>query len=398
VRKNIRLAKQAHWVTFISQINLKVPSSEVFKMIAKLNGRNIFHQITSLYYNQKLITNTSEILEVLADYFSEVSSDSNFPDHFLRYKYRVESTPLEIPEGSSESYNSEFSFLELNNALNECKGSSPGPDDIHYQMLKNLSISGKIYILKLFNRIYKNREFPDEWRKSFLIPILKKGKDPKNPINYRPIALTNCLCKLLEKIITKRLLWYLENNNLLSLFQSGFRNNRCTLDNLTYLESFIMEAFADREYLISLFFDIEKAYDRTWRRLVLETLIKLGFKGEIVHFVNNFLQNRSFQVLLGNLKSTPRFLLNGFLQGSVISVVLFIIVINDIFQRINPSLQSIMYCDDLCVFLKGNCLSEMQLSLQDTLNKLQLWSSQTGFEFSHQKTVAMLFTRKYGTV
>jgi hypothetical protein len=262
-------------------------------------------------------------------------------------------------------------------------------------MLKNLSISAKIYILKLFNRIYKNREFPDEWRKSFLIPILKKGKDPKNPKNYRPIALTNCLCKLLEKIITKRLLWYLENNNLLSLFQ---RNNRCTLDNLTYLESFIMEAFADREYLISLFFDIEKAYDRTWRRLVLETMIKLGFKGEIVHFVNNFLQNRSFQVLLGNLKSTPRFLLNGLLQGSVISVVLFIIVINDIFQRINPSLQSIMYCDDLCVFLKGNCLSEMQLSLQDTLNKLQLWSSQTGFEFSHKKTVAMLFTRKYGTV
>jgi hypothetical protein len=396
VKKMIRHAKQSCWITFIQKIDLRVPSSIVYKMIAKINGKSTFKQISSLYNGQNLITNRHEIIEILADYFSENSSDSNCSSDFLFHKMEIESRPLKIPDNSLESYNSDFTMEELKFALSECKGSSPGPDDIHYAMLKNLSIAGKILLLKLYNRIFKNHEFPSEWRKSFLIPILKNGKDPKNPRNYRPIALTNCICKVLEKMISKRLLWYLEHNNLLSPFQSGFRKRRCTLDNLSFLESSIMEAFADRKYLISVFFDIEKAYDRTWRRLVLETMIKYGFKGHIVHFVNNFLKDRSFQILLGNMKSSSRPLLNGLLQGSVISVVLFILVINDIFMKINPSIQSIMYCDDLCIFLKGNCLTDIQLKLQDALNSLQIWSTQTGFEFNAQKTVAMLFTRKYG--
>jgi hypothetical protein len=117
-------------------------------------------------------------------------------------------------------------------------------------MLKNLSISGILFLLRLYNQIFQNHEFPAEWRKSLLIPILKPGNDPKYPEKYRPIALTNTLCKVLEKMIVKRMMWFLEINGLLSPYQSGFRKNRSCLDNLAYLESHIMEAFAEREYLI----------------------------------------------------------------------------------------------------------------------------------------------------
>jgi hypothetical protein len=331
------------------------------------------YQINSIKLQNNLITNKMEILEILADSFANISSDIGYSSDFLVYKSEMESNPLNIPEDQNNYYNSPFTLEELNNALNESKGSSPGPDDIHYDMLKSLSISCKLHLLTIYNNIFLNHKFPAAWRKSYLVPILKKGKDPKYPDNYRPISLTNCLCKVLEKMISKRLLWFLEHNNLLSIFQSGFRKNRSTLDNLAYLESEIMEAFANRKYLISLFFDNSKAYDRTWRRLVLTSMLKMGLKGHIVHFVKNFFKNRTFQVLIGNSKSSPRVLQNGLLQGSVISVTLFILTINDIFQNIHPSIRTMMYCDDLCISLNGNAIPDMQLTLQNTLNALHLW-------------------------
>ena len=53
--------------------------------------------------------------------------------------------------------------------------------------------------------------FLEDWRFATVIPIPKPGKDHAEPTNYRPIALTNCLCKTMERMINKRLIWYLES-------------------------------------------------------------------------------------------------------------------------------------------------------------------------------------------
>ena len=63
------------------------------------------------------------------------------------------------------------------------------------------------------------------------MPIPKPGKDPAEPNNYRPIALTSCLCKTLERMINKRLTCFFEFNNHISQFQSGFISDRSTTDN-----------------------------------------------------------------------------------------------------------------------------------------------------------------------
>ena len=72
----------------------------------------------------------------------------------------------------------------------------------------------------------------------------------------RPIALTSC--KTLERMINKRLVWYLESNNLITKLQSGFRAERSTNDNLVRLETFIRDAFIKREHVVAVFFDLEK--------------------------------------------------------------------------------------------------------------------------------------------
>ena len=95
--------------------------------------------------------------------------------------------------------------------------------------------------------------FPDEWRKAIIIPIPKPGKNHQDPSNYRPIALTSCLCKLIEKMVNKRLLWYLETEEKLSRYQCGFRKSRSTLDHLVRLESFIRKAFINKEHVTAVF-------------------------------------------------------------------------------------------------------------------------------------------------
>ncbi|GBN01131.1 putative RNA-directed DNA polymerase from transposon X-element [Araneus ventricosus] len=132
-------------------------------------------------------------------------------------------------------------------------------------MITHLSESSLINILRLFNRIWREHKFPISWRRPLIIPIAKPGKDPQDPTNYRSIALTSCLCKILERMVNARLVYILETNKWLSPFQSGFRRGRSTLDNILRLETSVREAFVSKKHFISIMFDMEKAYDRTWR-------------------------------------------------------------------------------------------------------------------------------------
>ena len=72
-------------------------------------------------------------------------------------------------------------------------------------MLKHLPDTSLETLLNILNYIWTTGKFPEDWIYATLIPIPKPGKDPAEPNNYRPIALTSCLCKTLERMINKRL-------------------------------------------------------------------------------------------------------------------------------------------------------------------------------------------------
>ena len=89
------------------------------------------------------------------------------------------------------------------------------------------------------------------------------GKDHSNPSNYKLISLTSCLVKTLEKMINGRLVEYMKQNKIFSEIQCGFRRYKSTIDHLVRMDTFVRKGFAKDEKIISIFFDMEKAYDKT---------------------------------------------------------------------------------------------------------------------------------------
>ena len=100
-----------------------------------------------------------------------------------------------------------------------------------------------------------------------------------------------------------QLVWYLESNNLISPVQSGFRSERSTNDNLIRLETFIRDAFIKKEHVVVVFFDLEKAYDTTWRYGILRDLHELELRGRSPMFIKSFLADRCMQVRVGSTLS-----------------------------------------------------------------------------------------------
>ena len=227
-----------------------------------------------------------------------------------------------------EKYNVPFTASELLDALHKSHDTAAGPDDIHYQILKHLPDNALETLSNILNDIWITGKFPKDWSKATIIPIPKPNKDHTETTNYRPIALKSCLCKTMERMINDRLVWLLESNQLITKYQAGFRKNNCTNDHLIRLESFIRDAFVKKEHVVAVFFDLEKAYDTTWKHGTMKDLHKLGLKGRLP--IQNFLSDRIFNVRIGNTLSDIFKQEQGVPQRSILSPTLFGVKINDI--------------------------------------------------------------------
>ena len=208
--------------------------------------------------------------------------------------------------------------------------------------------------------------------------------------------LTSCLCKTLERMINNRLIWFLESNGLISNFQCGFRSKRSTVDHLVRLETFVREAFIKKEHLTAVFFDLEKAYDTTWKYGIMRDLNDFGLKGRLPHFIDSFLSNRNFKVRVGTTLSDLQGQEEGVPQGSILSVTLFSIKINNIVKALNPGVDCSLYVDDFLICYRSKHMHTIERQLQQCLNKIQKWALENGFKFSKTKTQCMHFCQLRG--
>ena len=387
----IRTSKRESKNRYVSGLNNGTPIKKAWDMVRKISGKVSSTVVKHLKVNNALVTDIKDITNTLADNFSKIFSTEHYTPSFQRYKSSMEKQYLNFVSNNCEYYNSDFTTKELMSSLHQSHDTATGPDNIHYQLLKHLPDNCLNTLLYIFNRIWNDGAFPPNWRQAIVIPIPKPAKDDTDANNYRPIALTSCLCKTMERMVNARLVYYLEKNNIITACQSGFRRQRSTTDQLVRLETCVREGLANGEHVVAVFFDLEKAYDTTWKYGILLDLFKAGLRGHLPNFISNFLENRQFMVRIGNTLSDLHQQEMGVPQGSILSVTLFSLKINSIIEYIGPGMECSLYVDDFLSYCLSKQMRSIERQLQLSLNKLQIWANQNGFRFSKTKPFPYTF-------
>ncbi|XP_059225904.1 uncharacterized protein LOC131997976 [Stomoxys calcitrans] len=124
-----------------------------------------------------------------------------------------------------------FTMSELRKMLVKVKrNKAPGEDRIPYEFFINGTEEFNSLLLRIYNTIYSSGEIDPVFTKTIIYPIHKKG-DLNEPSNYRGISFMNCVAKLFMGLINERLYNWVENYQILTEYQAGFRKNYSTVDN-----------------------------------------------------------------------------------------------------------------------------------------------------------------------
>ena len=355
-RATMRQAEKEHWREHCSSIDKNTTSRDLWKKTNQMLKRNSKAKPGMTLSNKEgeVITDPKSKADLFADHYESVSSDKNLQDSFLQHRKRFEEAidkeGLDSPREADnltggEEINRPYSLREMKSALKAAKDTAVGADRISVSMLRHLPDPVLVILLKLFNESWIQGLLPTTWKHSLIVPLLKPGKIETKPESHRPISLTPVLCKILERMLKGRLSWYLESNDLLAPNQIGFRRKRGTMDNIVRLENTIQSALKNKSFAMAVTLDLEKAYDLIWIKGLIYQLRKIGIRGNTLKWITSFLTDRSAQVVLNGVQSRLFRSQNGSPQGSVISPLLFIILVNEIALKRRFCLTG-MYADD----------------------------------------------------
>ncbi|GFW81552.1 probable RNA-directed DNA polymerase from transposon BS [Trichonephila clavipes] len=214
-------------------------------------------------------------------------------------------------------------------------------------MIKKLPLKAILTLIFLINKILKLRHFPNSWKNAIIFPIKKPGKNNHQPTSYRPICLLSSLSKITEHIILNRINTFISDSNFINPNQFGFTKRLSTCHPLLRLTEKIASGFQRGRSTGAVFLDIQKAFDRVWIGGLIYKLITNNFPPALIHLINSYLTNRSYQVRVKDSLSNVYKVNLGAPQGSLLGPIIFNIYINDIPTHPQTSLN--IYADDTAI-------------------------------------------------
>lgn len=260
-----------------------------------------------------------------------------------------------------------ITYDELLYAVKHGKSTAPGEDGLTYSILNSLlSIHTDNPILDLFNMSYSTGSLPSAWKAAVIIPV------PKGDGSYRPISLTSCLCKMMERIVLHRLLYKVGDNLSSNLF--GFMKGRSTGDCFVH-------CLSNTNVSTRVFIDLKGAFDRANKDVILEELVHKGVKGKLLGWIRDYLCNRTGKVWFQGVYSNKGSFELGTPQGGVLSPMLFNILMDKIARHPFPQgTQVIIYADDILL------QSDTPQTLTFALRELEQLCLSMGLIINEQKT------------
>ena len=245
----------------------------------------------------------------------------------------------------------------------------------------------------LFNACLTEGIYPDQLKKANVTPIFKKG-DKSDPGNYRPISVLNDINKIYEELIYTRLTSYIDNKNILSSNQYGFRKHKSTQEACIDLLSSLLGAYTRKQYAICLFIDFSKAFDSIDHTRLLKKLDRYGIRSNILSLFKSYFTNRHQRVLLNGVQSDQLPIRKGVPQGSKLGPILFNLFVNDLSNLPFTTVSPFQYADDTSFAATKPNLPYLVENFNSDMNLFFRWCTANMLSINFQKTKAILITPK----
>ncbi len=301
-------------------------------------------------------------------------------------------------DGPSQEHNFEITTEEILEAISFVGAHKAyGPDQIPNIFLKNGGDELVETLRYLFNCAFTIGHFPKPWKRWNIAPIPKPGRDHSICKNHRPIALLSCVGKIYERILSRRLLWWIRQENSLCPSQAGFQSHHNTSELLLRLTETACKAINHSSVTYAVALDISSAYDSVWRNgLRYKLREQFNVKGRLFWALDGFLANREGRVVINGKHSNWRPFDVGVPQGSSLSPLLFILYINDLHEVILPSVELGAFADDVTLWnpFAGNTveiLKKQHRDIQTSLDNAYSWAVDWKMILSPAKSSAITF-------
>jgi len=266
-----------------------------------------------------------------------------------------------------------------------------GTDGIPPLFIKNCSSQLVLPLTRLFQISFENAYLPPDWLRAHVCPIYKKGP-ASDASNYRPIALTCIICKLMESVVKDQLLTFLLEHGLINKHQHAFMSRFSTNTNLLECTFDWFVALAHSDSVDVIYIDFSKAFDSIVYSKLLFKLSSLGISGKLLAWLAAFLHNRSQCVAIENIFSSISSVISGVPQGSVLGPVLFLVFINDIDVICHGRSRMKLFADDLKIYNIVD-ITNPTATLQLSLDHLVEWSAEWQLPINIKKCSVLTINR-----
>ena len=304
------------------------------------------------------------------------------------------------PVKSSTNVNFKFHEISLEEVIWQLRNlktsKATGIDNIPAKVLK---ISAEVVgpaLTWIYNLSIKTGIYVDEWKKAWVMPIFK-SEDRQKCENYRPISILPIISKILERLIFYLIYKFLNDNSVLSKFQSGFRPKHSTLTSLIQMCDTLYENMDNGRLNGVVFLDMRKAFDSINHNILLQKMnTQFGIKNLELEWFKSYLNNREQVCVVNGKTSSAKKIMCGVQQSSILGPLLFLLYINDLPECLDKT-SPYLYADDTQILSSANDIEELTENLNNDFKKLSEWLDRNKLQHHPTKTKLMFIGSKHNT-
>ena len=377
----------------------KLDIKQVYKTVNRLTGDD-FSSTLPTHSDKTVLANN------MSDFFSSKIENIRM-DITNENEKNVMETPIIDERPPCNAVLENFSMIspqELKNVICSMNNKSNPRDPIPTWLVKECVDELSPVIMMIIEKSLNQAEFPMNLKHATIRPLIKDTDvDPELLNNYRPISNTPFLAKLLEKVALSQLNVHIEDNDLHSTYQSGYKKFHSCETALLKMTNDMITSIENNNMVSLVLLDLSAAFDTVDHDILINRLhVDFGISGNVLKWLMSYLTGRTFAVIIGSNEGDSKILYYGVPQGSLLGPLLFILYTDELSKiAAKHGLSIHIYADDTQLYIGFRPFSEHT----DTINRItsclhdiKTWMFSNFLKLNVSKTKALLIGSKGNTI